>query len=196
LARTLGKIIFWRSPSESQRVKADIVWLHETQPELSQRTIARMFHISQPYVARLLKRVRLSGCDIEKALGRESYRRYCDHREAQRREHFEALGGPVSLIGESARELRPVFDAPRPLAPTKVETPGTEYVELGRSTNGEVIEIHGSKPASALADGELQQLRNSRPAYVAPASSWVTRFSAKEIAGLYVADQCPSFGRR
>ena len=71
-ARTEGHVKFWRSHSESQRVKAEIVWLHETKPGLSQRTIARMFHVSQPYVVRVLKRVLRSGGDIERALGLES----------------------------------------------------------------------------------------------------------------------------
>jgi hypothetical protein len=42
-----------------------------------------------------------------------------------------------------------------PIAGT-VEAPGVEYVELGRTTTGEVIEMPGSKPAYALTDNELQ----------------------------------------
>src|SRR5215475_6860901 len=45
-ARIQGRVRFWRSWSESQRVKAEIVWLQHTKPGLSQRTIARLFHVS------------------------------------------------------------------------------------------------------------------------------------------------------
>jgi hypothetical protein len=207
-ARASGRVIFWRTRGESQRIKGEIVLLHHTKPGLSQRVIARTFHVSQPYVAKLLKRVRLSS-GIEAALGAEAYQHYREGREVERRAHFQAQGGPASLIGDSGGnsvqchslawmvpgairhvpELASAFDAPHlPAGATgKVDEPaGTEYVELGRSTTGEVVEIHGSKPA------------RTAPVYVPPPRPLTTL----EIARLMgtgefsVADQCPSFGRR
>ena len=183
-ARLLGRVIFWRSRSESQRVKAEIVWLHETKPELSQRVIARTFHVSQPYVARMLKRVRLLG--VEKALGLEASKLYGEYVDSRRRENYDDL---VSR-----------WSSPRPQPEGKVEaSESTEvkYVELIHTRDGQIVQGHDSKPTYALTDSELQQFRQTRPAPAVPApQSWVTQFSAKEIAGLYVADQCPSFGRR
>jgi hypothetical protein len=136
-------------------IKAEIVWLHHTKPDLSQRAIARMFHVSQPYVARLLKRARLS-VGIENAIGLEAYRHYRERIEAQRRAHFQAQGAPASLIGECnacAHELNSAFVEP-PQAPSSSiaagrDALGTEYVELGRSTTGEVVEVYGSAPSWA-----------------------------------------------
>src|SRR5208283_3672740 len=99
-ARRNGRVRVWRPHSESQRIKGDIVWCHETQPDLSQRTIARTFHVSQPYVNKLLKRVRLSS-RIENALGWEAYKHYRERHETQRRAHFQAQGAPASLTGDS-----------------------------------------------------------------------------------------------
>ena len=203
-ARMQGRIIFWRSRSESQRVKAEIVWLYETQRDLSQRLIARMLRVSQPYVARVLKRLLHSGHDIERAIGAEAYEHLRALREARRREHFQAQGAPASLT----REAVPFqHDADPPLladlqsrpvsaqvAAAKAGNAETEYVELGRSTNGEVIELHGSKPPHTLTDDELQS-RSPRPVYV-PQVTLSARERAELLASGFVYDQCRSFGRR
>src|SRR5713226_579051 len=131
-ARSNGQVKFWRTWSESQRIKAEILWLHETQRDLSQRAIARTFQVSQVYVQRVLKRVRLSS-GIEKALGLEAYKHYRDRLEAQRRAHFQAQGGPASLIGEIACQLSPESEPPQSTEPTaaqaRVEALGVEYVQ-------------------------------------------------------------------
>jgi hypothetical protein len=163
--RTLGRVIFWRSWHESQRIKAEIVWLHHTKPDLSQRVIARTFHVSQSYVARLLQRVRLRG--IEKALGEEAFEHYRGRMDDSRREHFQAVGGPASLTTPSSREtervpVEPQSPAPaswagpglarvghlrelrvqpprrQPATPKSEDTRAAKYVELARSTSGEV----------------------------------------------------------
>ena len=195
-ARASGRVKVWRPHSESQRIKADIVWLHETQPEHSQRVIARTFHVSQPYVNKLLKRLRLSS-RIENALGWEAYKHYRERHEAQRREHFKAVGGPASLTAEpsypeSTWTFDLGFEEPQPSEPISYAAPAavtekvddTEYVELGRSTTGEIIEIYGSKPVRTAA------------VYVPPPRTLTTREIAAMGTGLSVADQCPSFGRR
>src|SRR5215831_11539993 len=139
-ARIQGRVKFWRSWIESQRTKAELVWLHHTKPALSQRTIARVFHVSQPYVARLLKRVRLSP-SIEEAIGPEAYGHYRECMEAERQAHFQAVGGPASLIGEApvwARTKGQLYiPEPSPASTSSAcEQPTvTEYVQIGRSTS-------------------------------------------------------------
>jgi hypothetical protein len=185
-ARNLGRVIYWRSWYESQRVKGDIAWLCHTRRDLSQRAVARMLHVSQPYVARVSKRLRLSA-SIEDALGTEGYCHYRDRMEAERRAHYAAQGAPQSLIGESPRESRSLFEEPPSVAATKSEPPGTVYVELLRTTAGEVVEGYGARPSWA-------------PVASSPAYTPQVRLSARERAELLacgaIADQCPSFGRR
>jgi hypothetical protein len=139
-ARASGRVIFWRTRGESQRIKGEIVWLHDTKPELSQRAIARTFHVSQPYVAKLLRGVRLLG--VSEALGAESYETYRSLRQTERREHFQNL--PAWAKGAVGVQS----PAPTSVAPAAT-TAGLEYVELARSTTGEVFELYGSTPPSA-----------------------------------------------
>jgi predicted XRE-type DNA-binding protein len=200
-ARTNGQVKFWRTRGESQHIKAEIVLLYHTNAGLSQRVIARTFHVSQPYVQRLLARVRTRG--IEKALGAEAYEHYRAGMEVKRRKHFQAVGGPASLTAEPSypeltRAFNWAFEEPQPSVPTRYEAPaaameksdepaGVKYVELGRSTTGEIIEMHGSKPVRTV------------PLYAPrPPRTLTTKEIAQmmDTGGLSVADQCPSFGRR
>lgn len=87
-ARRNGRVKVWRPHIESQRIKAGIVLLHDTNPELSQRAIARTFHVSQPRVCDVLKSVRVLG--FEKALGAEAYDLYRAGMEVKRQEQFQA----------------------------------------------------------------------------------------------------------
>jgi hypothetical protein len=188
-ARRLGRVKFWRTRRESQRIKAEIVVMHRNKAELSQRVIARTFHVSQPYVAKLLRRVRVLG--IEKALG-EAYEQYRERMEAKRREHFLAVGGPSSLTAERMSCPIPAWACEVPqqaepissMAPAPVKVDDTQYVELAQSTTGEVIEIYDSKPV------------RTAPVYTPPSRTLTTREIAAMGPGLSVADQCPSFGRR
>jgi hypothetical protein len=189
-AREIGRVKFWRTRSESQRVKAEIALLHHTNAGLSQRVIARTFRVSQPYVQRLLARVRTRG--IEKALGMEAYRHYRKLSDVKRREHFLAVGGPASLTespwpfnSAGPQPVEPISCAAPAAAMERVDEPArANYVELGRSTTGEIIEMYGSKPA------------RTAPVYVPPQRALTTKEIAAMGPGLSVADQCPSFGRR
>lgn len=179
-ARRNGRVKFWRTRSESQRIKAEIVVLHQTTAGLSQRVIARTFHVSQPYVAKLLRRVRLLG--FEKALG-EAYEQHRAGMEVKRREHFLAVGGPASLTAESPSYPAPAwaFEEPQQaqpvssVAPEPVKLDDTEYVELVRSTTGEVIEVYGSKPI------------RTAPVYVPRPHTLTTKEIASMGTGLSVA---------
>jgi hypothetical protein len=161
-ARSTGRVKFWRYRGESQRVKAEIVWLHQMQPQLSQRAIAQRLHCKQPYVARVLKRARLSGCDIEKAIGWEAYEHYKALRDAERTKRHEAViaesqhsQGQTTPPPQSDSQGNSVNGDARHGSSTDGGTiPAhqkgpTEYVELGRTTTGEVIELRGSAPPYA-----------------------------------------------
>ena len=176
-ARSLGRVKIWRQRSESQRTKADIVWLHHVNPNLSQQVIGRVLRVSQPYVAKVLRRVRVKG--IRGALGPEGYEYFRQCEGAHRR-------------GDNAANFIPPDIAVNTAIPHDASQ---GYVEILRSTDGQIVEGYDSKPPSAMTGSELRHSCSPRPAYVPP-SSWVKQFTAKEVAGLCVADQCPSFGRR
>jgi hypothetical protein len=147
-ARSIGRVRIWRPHSESQRVKAEIVWLRETHPELSQRVIARTLHVSQVYVQRILNRVRLSS-GIEKAIGEEAYRHYRDRLEAQRRAHFQAQGAPASLIGDSVdnptESIHVAASRSSAVIMETVDETG-KRIQFARSTSGELIEVYDFAP--------------------------------------------------
>ncbi len=50
-------VIKWRSRGESQRVKAEILQAYFAVPQPSQRAIAQRLHVSQPYVAKLVRKI-------------------------------------------------------------------------------------------------------------------------------------------
>jgi len=160
------------------------VWCHETQPDLSQRTIARTFHVSQPYVNKLLKRVRLSS-RIENALGWEAYKHYRERHETQRRAHFQAQGAPASLTGDSGDNPIEAIHvtAPRSRAVILEKVDETGVHQFARTTTGEVVEVYDS------ARGCNAPARTG-PAYIPPSRPFMV------TKDMYVADQCPSFGRR
>ncbi len=135
-------MIFWRKRSESQRIKAEIAWLHHTQPELSQRAIAARLHCSQPYVCEVLKSVRQMG--VEEALGPEAYEIYKALRNAELTKRHEAL---VAESQRSRCETTPPREShPADQAEMASQEGPTEYVELVRTTNDELIELRGSRP--------------------------------------------------
>jgi predicted XRE-type DNA-binding protein len=165
-ARARGRVRTWRLRSESQRIKAGIVLLHETQPDLSQREIARTFHVSQPYVHDVLKKVREQG--IEKALGVEATGLFRMGMEVRRQEHFEAaartakqcVSDPwrnVNAAGESSRALEESATCATPIVPEsaivrdhdpaivmeKVDETGARH-QFARTTTGELIEVYDS----------------------------------------------------
>jgi hypothetical protein len=198
-------------------VKAGIVLFHHTKAELPQKAIARAYHVSQPYVARLLARVKMLG--VENALGPQAYELYCNGREVARREHFEAVGGPPPLVNEnlsyfkSSELIGESFAQPQPSIPVDwvpppedqpEEIPTTwvapaaakvdeepkddsEYIELARSTTGEVFELHNSKPDKPDCNA---------PVYVPRLHTLTPKGIVALGPGLNIADQCPSFGRR
>lgn len=125
---------FWRSHSESQRVKAEILQAYYAVPQPSQRAVAQRLRVSQPYVAKLFSKIRREG--PERAVGPEAYGLYKKIRDAERPARHEGL------ISQRRGAVTQVKQA-EPQGPM-------QYVELARDENGEVIEIYGSRPASAV----------------------------------------------
>jgi predicted XRE-type DNA-binding protein len=163
-ARANGRVRVWRPHSESQRIKARIVLLHETQPDLSQRVIARTFHVSQPYVQKVLKRVRALG--IEKALGEDATELFRAGMEVHRqarfqaaahaaeqsqgvsipnpwRESSQAFGQPVSDGASIVHESTIVRDHDAAVVLKKTDETGKRHLFV-RSTTGELVEIYDS----------------------------------------------------
>ena len=221
-ARANGRVRIWRPHSESQRIKGDILWLHETQPELSQRLIARTLHVSQVYVCKLLGRARVLG--IEKALGEEAYERFRAGMEVKRQEHFQAAAltaarsQGVSIpnpwrnmiaVEESSRAFEePVRCAaradhsegtlPRGVVMKKVDETG--HVQLfARTTTGELIEVQDSG-CNAPARTAPSAPQCPPPLVHIPLAVVLHVESASRplmvTKDMCVADQCPSFGHR
>ncbi len=183
-ARSIGRVKFWRSRGESQRVKAEILQAYFDVPQPSQRAIGQRLHISQPYVTKLIRKIRRDG--PEKALGPEAYRHFTAYRDTELcKRHQSLVAQWQSSLGGTTplREARPPGNsgsgARTQAKPAQQDGP-TEYVELVRSTSGEVIELYGSGPLQSTA----------------PRGTLQPTLSVRERAGLYVADQLPSFGRR
>jgi hypothetical protein len=63
----------------------------------------------------------------------------------------------------------------------------SEYIELARSTTGEVFELHNSKPDKPDCNA---------PVYVPRLHTLTPKGIVALGPGLNIADQCPSFGRR
>jgi len=169
LARANGWVKIWRPDSESQRIKAGIVLLHHTNRGLSQRVIARTFRVSQPYVQKLLRRVRVLG--IEKALGPEAYELFRMGLEVKRQQHFQAMAlaaeqshhisipnpwKDMNATGESSRAFEePVSgtaivpesaiarDHDPAIVMERVDETGKRE-QFVRSTTGELVEVEDS----------------------------------------------------
>jgi len=169
-ARASGRVKIWRPHSESQRIKAGIVLLHETQPNLSQREIARTFRVSQPYVQqKVLKQVLALG--IEKALGPEAYELFRMGLEVKRQEHFQAASRAAersyhvsipnpwrdNAAGESSRAFEEPVSDTAPIVPEsaivrdhdpaivmeKTDETGVRH-QFARTPTGELIEVQDS----------------------------------------------------
>jgi hypothetical protein len=150
-----GRVKLWRSAAESQVVKALVLRAHYLEtPRPTQRQMARKFHVSQPYVSNLIRKSQRVG--IEQALGPEGYEHFCAYRDAALRERNGSLEAEWQrAIGTMPRSESP-SSAPESSEPEKISaarTPApdgaTQYVECGRSTNDEVVEIKGSAPSWA-----------------------------------------------
>jgi predicted XRE-type DNA-binding protein len=170
LARANGRVKVWRLRSESQRIKAGIVLLHETQPDLSQRAIARTFGVCQPYVHDMLEKVREQG--IEKALGEEATGLFRMGMEVHRQARFQAAARTaeqsqgVSIpnpwknmhtAGESSWAFEESATCATPIVPEsavvrdhdpaiameKVDETGARH-QFARTTTGELIEVYDS----------------------------------------------------
>jgi len=156
-ARTLGRVKIWRQRSESQRTKADIVWLHHVNPNLSQQVIGRVLRVSQPYVAKVLRQVRVKG--IRETLGPTGYEHFRERDEAHRRGD---TNNAAFLTQSEVPNQRPVSTA------IAQGNAASEYIEILRSPDGQIVEGHGSKPPSAMTDSELRQSLNLDCVYAPP----------------------------
>ncbi len=144
-ARRIGRVKFWRRRPESQRVKAEILQAYFAVPRPSQRAIAQRLRVSQPYVAKLSRKIRREG--PEKAVGPEAYEQYRALRDAELTKRHEGL---VAHWQRSQGQTTPPSgsSADTSAKPAQQEGP-TQYVELARTTSGDLFELHGSAPPSA-----------------------------------------------
>jgi len=158
---------FWRSRPESQRVKAEILLAYFAVPRPSQRATAARLHCEQPYVCKMFGKIKRQGA--EKALGPEAYEQYKALRDAELSNRHEALAvewqrshGQSTPPNESPSQSNhsssvdtQAKQASQPGPPhlpdqnkaAQREVP-TQYVELVRTTTGEVVELHDSAPPS------------------------------------------------
>lgn len=140
---------FWRSRSESQRVKAEILQAYFAVPRPSQRAVAQSLRVKQPYVNRVIGRIKREG--PEKALGPEAYEQCRALRDAELSVRHEALVAEWQRsLGRTTAPSPQRAESHSPAEPKPAQQEGpTEYVELVPTTTGEVIELHGSAPPSA-----------------------------------------------
>jgi hypothetical protein len=170
-----GMVKLWRSASESQVVKALILRAHYLEtPRPTQRQMARKFHVSQPYVSNLIQKSQRVG--IEQALGPESYEHFTAYRDAALHERNQSLATEWQrAIGTMPRSESPSSD-PESSEPEKASAAcaqqgpapdgAKQYVECGRSMNGEVVEIQGSAPSwapPASPSFQMKQPANNIP---------------------------------
>jgi hypothetical protein len=157
-ARSVGHVKFWRSRDESQRVKADILRAYFAVPRPSQRAVAGSLRVSQAYVAKLFRKIRREG--REKAVGPEADEQYKAFRDVELTNRHEAL---VAQWQSKRGQTTPPRSPDQAKLEGRQEGP-TQYVELGRTTTDEVIELHGSAPTSAHRCDAPQHQHRPAPA--------------------------------
>ena len=186
-ARSTGRVKFWRSHGESQRVKAEILQAYFAVPRPSQRAIAARLHCEQPYVQKIFDKIRREG--PEKALGPEAYEIYKSLRATELSARHESLVAEAerarnqSLVAERSHAdiQADATDAPGQAKPSVIpahivareallrsglshgqakaeQREGpTEYVELVHTTTGEVVEVYGSRTHQPQTSQPAQQ---------------------------------------
>jgi len=160
----------------SERVpacQAEILQAYFAVPQPSQRAVAQRLHCKQPYICKLFRKIRREG--PEKAIGWEAYEHYKALRDAERTKRHDALVAgsqrsqgqtppptePGSQGNSVSGDARHGSSADAGVKPAQQEGP-TEYVELARDTNGNVIEIRdATRPPSAAVRPNDRRLPRS-----------------------------------
>lgn len=183
-ARNIGRSKFWRSAGESQRVKAEILQAYFAVPRPSQRAIAQRLHVSQPYVAKLIRKIKRVGPEM--AVGPEAYQHFTALRDAELRQRNQSLAakwqsslGGTTQPKEWHSQGNSGSGGRTDARPTQVEGQ-TQCVELVRSTSGEIFELYDSSPRQPAS----------------PRSQILPALTVAQRVGVPVIDQIPSFGRR